>query len=147
MVLERWILAGLLGFPALGLLASVAVEGQAGRLVAGIVMAAAIVYAVIAWFALRRSLPAQVAAARPVPESAAVEPLGRTALRAAGKALPGLAAAYLAGVVGLLPGAVVIVLGFTLVTALGAWRLGRLEQAAGRRLVRVPGEPGALRAF
>lgn len=146
-VLERWILAGLLGFPALALLASVALEGEAGRLIAGAVVVAAVVYALIVSLALRRSLRRQAAAARPVPAEAIVEPLGRTALRAGGKAALGLVGAYVAGVVGLLPGAVVIALGFSLATAVGAFRLGRLEQAAGRRLVRVPGERGTLRRF
>lgn len=140
-------LAGLLGFPALALLVIAATEGDGGRFLAAIIAGAALVYVLIVWLFLRRSLAAQAAAATPVGAEAAVEPLGRTALRAAGKAALGLLGAYLAGVIGLLPGAVVIALGFSLVTALGALRLGRLERAAGRRFVRVAGEPGALRAY
>jgi len=148
-VLERWILAGLLGFPAACLLALVALEGDAGLLLTGIIAGAAVIYVAVVALIERRSLTAAAAAAAaaPAPPDAVVEPLGRTSLRAAAKAALGLALAVLAGAVGLLPGATVIVIGFALVTALGAWRLGRLERAAGHRLVRVGGEPGRLRAF
>ena len=146
-VLERWILAGLLAFPTVCLLAIVALEGEAGLFLTGIIAISALVYVVIVHLLLRRSLARAAQAARPVAEGAVIEPLGRTALRAAVKALPGLALAVLFGPLGFLPGATIVVLGFSLVTALGAARLQRLERAAGHRLVRVKGEPGTLRAY
>ena len=147
MVLERWILAGLLGFPTVCLLAIVALEGDAGLFLSGVIAGAALIYVIIVHLLLRRSLAAAAQAARPVPEDAVMEPLRRTALRAAVKSSPGLVLALLGGVIGLLPSATIVVLGFSLVTALGAARLQRLERAAGHRLVRVAGEPGVLRAY
>ena len=146
-VLERALLAGLLGFPAAGLLLVTAGEGEAGRVASAILVAAGLVYVVVTALVLRRSLPALAGAARPAPPDAAVEPLWRTALRAALKALAGVALGLAATAVGFGAHAVTVAIGFSLVTALGALQLHRLERAAGHRLVRVPEEPGALRSF
>ena len=146
-VLERWILAGLLAFPAVCVLALTALEGEAGLLFTGIVAVAALIYVVIVFLLERRSLTRAARAARPVPEGARMEPLGRTALRAAAKAALGIVLALLAGLFGYSSSATVVVLGFSLVTSLGAARLRRLERTAGHRLVRVRGEPGVLRAY
>ena len=143
-VLERSLLAGLLGFPAAGLLFVAAGEGEAGRIASAVLVGAGLVYVVITALALRRSLPALAGAARPAPPDAAVEALWRTALRAGLKALAGVALGVAATAVGFGAHAVTVAIGFSLVTALGALQLHRLERSASHRLVRTPGTPGLL---
>jgi hypothetical protein len=145
-VLERALLAGMLGLPALALLAFTALEGELGRWVSVIVVGAALIYVAVTWLlGMRGTLRAQAAAATPAAADATVEPFGRTALRAGVKAVVVIVLAGLLAV--LFPlGATVVVTGFAILTALGAHALHRFERRAGHRLVRVAGEPG-LRRF
>jgi hypothetical protein len=142
--LDRWILAGLLVLPAAAVLAPVALEGQAGRLTAAIVLAAAVIYAGIAWLtALRRDVARQAAAAPPAPEDARLEPLATTAGRALARALLVLGIALVTAAVDLLAIGLAVALGVGLVAALTAWALQRAERDGAGRLVRRSGPPWA----
>jgi hypothetical protein len=142
--LERWILAGLLLLPAAALLAPVALEGQAGRLTAGVVVAAAVLYAAIAWLAgLRREVARQAAAAPRAPDDARLEALAATAGRAGARALGVLGVALVTAAVDLLAIGLAIALGIGLVAALTALALGRAEGGGRGRLVRRSAPPWA----
>lgn len=137
--LERWITAGLLLIPAGGLLALVALEGQAGRLTSGIVLVAALLYAGVTWAVLRRDLRAQVAAAIPADRAAHLEPLGFTAARALPRVGLALAVCAVAAALDQLVLGVGFTAGAGLVAALTALHLQRAERREQTRLVR-PGE-------
>ncbi len=140
-VLERSILAGLLLLPVAGVLGFVALEGDAGLLTSGIVLAAAVIYAAVVWVAgARRELPAQLADPKPAPTDARVESLARTAGRAGLKALALFALAAVTSVVGLLVIGLAVAGGLGLVAALTAVRLRAWEARNQGRLVREPSE-------
>lgn len=138
-VLDRWILAGLLLLPVGGVLGTVALEGDAGVLTALVVVAAAGLYAAVAWLAgLRRELPAQLTAVHPAPTGARLEPLARTAGRAALKAAALLAVAAAATAVHLLAVGLALAGGFGALAALTAARLQAWEARNPGRLVHEP---------
>jgi hypothetical protein len=136
-VLERWMLAGLLGLPATGLLAAAALGGSAGRTLVGVVVAAALLYATVTWLLLRRDLAAQLADPPLAPEDAVVEPLGLTAARIAARLLLVVALGYVAGLLDLVAIVLAIAAGAGLVAALTAAYLQAWERRAGARLVRA----------
>lgn len=138
-VLERWIIAGLLLIPAGGLLALVALEGQAGRLTTGIVLISAVIYAGVVFALLRRDLLAQAAAAVPVAAGARLEPLGSTAARALPRVALALLICVLASTVDLAVVGVGVATGAGLVAALTALQLQRTERREQTRLVRPGG--------
>jgi len=137
-VLERWMLAGLLGLPAAGMLAAVALEGEAGRALVAVVVAAALLYAGVTWLLLRRDLGAQLEAPSVAPEAAVVEPLGRTAARIALRLAVVVVAGYTAAQVDLVVVVLAVAAGAGLVAALTAAYLQAWERRAGARLVREP---------
>jgi hypothetical protein len=140
--LERWMMAGLLLIPAAAVLAPVALEGQAGRLTVGIVLAASVIYAAVVWLsALRRDVALQAAAAPAAPDDARLEPLGTTAARALARALAVLAIALLTTLVDLLAIGLAIALGVGLVAVFTALSLQRAERDGRGRLVRRSGPP------
>lgn len=144
-VLDRAILAGLLLLPLAAVLASLALDGDAGLLVGGVVLVGAVLYAAVTWWAgARADLARRLSGMEVAPEEARMEALGRTAARNALKTLPLYAVAVLATFVD----AVVVVLavgaGVGLVAALTAAALARAESAGNGRIVR-DGEGTLLR--
>jgi len=135
-VLERWMLAGLLGLPAAGLLAAVALEGRAGRVFVGVVAAAALLYAVVTFLLLRRDLRVLLAAPPTAPAEAVVEPLGRTAVRVVARLGAFVVLGFLAGRVGLLVLVLAVAAGAGLLAALTAGYLQAWEHRTGTRLAR-----------
>jgi hypothetical protein len=137
-VLDRWLMAGLLLLPVLGVLGAAALDaGDAGEITAAIVVLAAVVYAVVAWLAgLRRGLPAQLAELPAAPEEARLEGLGTTAARALAKAGALLIAVSVLAVVKLLVLGLAIAAGTGLVAAAAALHLARWESRNPGRLVR-----------
>lgn len=145
-VLDRTILAGLLLLPLVGVLASVALAGRAGLLVAGVVAGGAVLYAGVTWFAgARVELARRLADMEVAPEDARIEALGRTAGRNLLKTLPLYAVAVLATFVDALVAVLAVGAGLGLVAVLTAVVINRAEAAGGGRIVR-DGE-GALRRF
>ena len=138
-VLERWIVAGLLLIPAGGLLSLVALEGQAGRLTSAIVLVAAVLYAGVVFLVMRRDLRAQVAAAPPADADARLEPLGSTAARALPRVAVALGVCVLASLVDLTVLGVGLATGAGLVAGLTAAQLQVAERREGTRLVRPGG--------
>jgi hypothetical protein len=140
-VLERWIVAGLLLIPGGALLALVALEGQAGRLTAGIVAISAVLYAAIVSLVLRGDLRAEVARAQPAGPHARLEPLARTAARALPSVVLAVVVCAAASTVDL------VVLGLGVATGLGlaaALTAGQLQLAERRERVRLVRPSGAL---
>jgi hypothetical protein len=136
-VLERWMLAGLLGLPATGMLAAVALEGSAGRSLVGVVVAAALLYTGVTWLLLRRDLRAQLAEPPVAAAEAEVEPLGLTAARIAARLVVVAAAAFVASLADLVVVVLAITAGAGIVAALTAAYLQAWEHRAGARLVRA----------
>ncbi|MBA2517952.1 MAG: hypothetical protein H0V22_11690 [Solirubrobacterales bacterium] len=139
-VLERWIIAGLLLIPAGGLLSLVALEGQAGRLTTGIVLISAVLYAGLVFVLLRRDLRAQVAAAAPAAAEARLEPLGSTALRALPRVVLAILICVGASIADLVVVGVGVAIGAGMVAAMTALQLQRAERREQTLLVR-PGGP------
>ena len=140
-VLDRAILAGVLLLPVGGFLAAVALEGDAGLLTVGIVVAAVLVYAAVVWLVgLRGDLARQLETAEPAPEGAGVEPLGRTAGRAVLHAVPALVLCLITAAFGFLVAGLAVAGGVGVIAAAVAARLAADERARGHRLVREPAE-------
>lgn len=142
-VLERWIIAGLLLIPCGALLSLVALEGQTGRLTSGIVLISAILYAGVVFTVARGDLRAQVAAAAPADAEAHLEPLGRTAARALPSVVVALVVCAIGSLVDLAVLGVGIATGVGLVAALTALQLQSAERRERTRLVRPGGTPWA----
>lgn len=140
-VLERWIVAGLLLIPAGALLSLVALEGQAGRLTSAIVLISAVLYAGVVFAVMRRDVRAQVAAAPPADPEAGLEPLGTTAARALPRAAFALVICAIASSADLLILGIGLAAGAGLVAALTALQLQAAERRERTRLVRATGPP------